>query len=95
MDLRFSGQMWFWRGPAPWHFVSVPEQECGAIEAASAVVSYGWGMIPVAARIGATGWQTSLWPKDGGYIVPVKAGVRKAEGLEIGDVVAVHLAVDV
>ena len=95
MDLRFSGEMWFWRGPAPWHFVSVPEQDCGAIEAASALVSYGWGMIPVAARIGATGWQTSLWPKDGGYIVPVKAGVRKAEGLEIGDIVAVHLAVDV
>jgi len=95
MDLRFSGEMWFWRGPAPWHFVSVPEQDCGAIEAASALVSYGWGMIPVVARIGATGWQTSLWPKDGGYIVPVKAGVRKAEGLEIGDVVAVHLAVDV
>jgi len=95
MDLQFSGEMWFWRGPAPWHFVSVPEQDCGALEAASAVVSYGWGMIPVAARIGATGWKTSLWPKDGGYIVPVKTWVRKAEGLEIGDVVAVHLAVDV
>ena len=95
MDLQFSGEMWFRRGPAPWHFVSVPEQDCGALEAASAVVSYGWGMIPVAARIGATGWKTSLWPKDGGYIVPVKTWVRKAEGLEIGDVVAVHLAVDV
>ena len=95
MDLQFSGEMWFWRGPPPWHFVSVPEQDCGALEAASAVVSYGWGMIPVAARIGATGWKTSLWPKDGGYIVPVKTWVRKAEGLEIGDVVAVHLAVDV
>jgi hypothetical protein len=95
MDLQFSGEMWFWRGPAPWHFVSVPEQDCGALEAASAVVSYGWGMIPVAARIGGTEWKTSLWPKDGGYIVPVKTWVRKAEGLEIGDVVAVHLAVDI
>ncbi|SFH29581.1 protein of unknown function [Actinopolymorpha cephalotaxi] len=50
-------------------------------------------MIPVAARIGATEWATSLWPKDGGYIVPVKAGVRRAEGLELGDVVTVGLDV--
>jgi hypothetical protein len=94
VDLEFSGEMWFWRGPAPWHFVTVTDEECGQLEAASATVSYGWGMIPVAARIGATGWKTSLFPKDGRYIVPVKAWVRKAEGLEVGDVVTVRLAVD-
>jgi hypothetical protein len=95
VDLQFSGEMWFWKGPAPWHFVTVPEDHCGALEAASALVTYGWGMIPVAAQIGATGWTTSLWPKDGQYIVPVKAWVRKAEDLEVGDVVTVRLAVDV
>jgi hypothetical protein len=95
MDLEFSGEMWFWRGPAPWHFVTVPDEECGALEAASSLVTYGWGMIPVAARIGATGWTTSLFPKDGRYIVPVKAWVRNAEGLEVGDLVTVRLAVDV
>lgn len=95
MDLEISGELWFWRGPAPWHFVTVPESECGALESASALVTYGWGMIPVAARIGATGWTTSLWPKDGGYLVPVKAAVRRAEGLELGDEVTVHLTVDV
>jgi hypothetical protein len=52
-------------------------------------------MIPVTARIGATRWSTSLFPKDGRYLVPVKAGVRKAEGLDVGDVVAVRLTVDV
>ena len=93
MDLEFSGEMWFWKGPAPWHFVTVPDEECGALEATSAAVSYGWGMIPVEARIGATGWKTSLWPKDGRYVVPVKAWVRKAEGLELGDTVTVRLAV--
>jgi uncharacterized protein DUF1905 len=95
MNLDFSGEMWFWKGPAPWHFVTVPDPECGEIEAASAMVTYGWGMIPVTARIGATGWKTSLFPKDGRYIVPVKAWVRKAEGLEVGDTVRVNLAVDV
>jgi hypothetical protein len=87
--------MWFWRGPAPWHFITVPDQECGALEAASALVTYGWGMIPVTARIGATEWTTSLFPKDGRYIVPVKARVRKAEGLDVGDLVAVRLSVEV
>jgi hypothetical protein len=95
MELEFSGEVWFWRGPAPWYFVTVPEKECAAIGAASAEVSYGWGMIPVTARIGATDWRTSLWPKDGSYIVPVKASVRKAEAVDEGDVVTVHLTVDV
>lgn len=94
MDLEFSGEMWFWKGPSPWHFVTVPDEECGALEAASALVTYGWGMIPVTARIGATGWTTSLFPKDGRYLVPVRASVRRAEGLGVGDLVRVHLTVD-
>jgi hypothetical protein len=93
MELEFSGLMWFWKGPAPWHFITVPDEECADLEAASAFVTYGWGMIPVTARIGATGWKTSLFPKDGRYIVPVKASVRKAEELEIGDSVTVRLTI--
>jgi hypothetical protein len=95
MDLEFSGELWFWRGPAPFHFVTVPDEDCGPLEAVSPRVSYGWGMIPVAARIGRTRWTTALWPKDGGYIVPVKTWVRRAEALELGDEVTVGLAVDV
>jgi len=95
MDLEFTGEMWFWKGPAPWHFVTVPEDDCVELEATSAFVSYGWGMIPVEARIGDTGWTTSLFPKDRRYVVPVKAWVRKAEGLEVGDIVTVRLVVDV
>lgn len=95
MELEFSGEMRFWRGPAPWHFVTVPEEGSHELNATCASASYGWGMIPVLARIGATGWRTSLFPKDGRYLVPVKAGVREAEGLTVGDAVTVHLAVDV
>ena len=93
MKLEFSGEIWFWRGPAPHHFITVPDEECGALEAASAFVTYGWGMIPVAAQIGATEWTTSLFPKDGRYIVPVRASVRNAERLELGDTVTVRLTV--
>jgi hypothetical protein len=95
MDLEFSGEMWFWKGPAPWHFVTVPDDECGALEAVAAQVTYGWGMIPVTAQIGDTRWETSLFPKDGRYIVPVKVRVQRAERLQLGDVVTVRLAVDV
>ena len=93
MDLEFSGEVWFWRGPSPYHFVTVPEDESAELRAASGLVTYGWGMIPVEARIGSTRWTTSLFPKDGGYVVPVKAQVRKAEGLELGDTVTVRLAI--
>ena len=95
MVLEFSGDVWFWKGPAPYHFVTVPVGDCADLEAASEFVSYGWGMIPVSARIGETQWTTSLWPKDGAYVVPLKAKVRKAERVDVGDVVTLRLTVDV
>ena len=94
MNLTFSGEIWWWKGPSPWHFITVPEDESVELEAISALVSYGWGMIPVRAQIGETHWETSLFAKDGRYIVPVKARIRQAEKLEIGDVVEVQLRVD-
>ena len=93
MEIEFTGPVIEWRGPAPYHFVTVPEDECAELETASAFVSYGWGMIPVTAHIGDTKWTTSLWPKDGKYIVPLKTAVRKAEGLELGDEVTIRLVV--
>jgi hypothetical protein len=95
MDLEFTGEIWHWKGPAPWYFVTVPEEGCADLEASSAFVTYGWGMIPVTVRIGETTWTTSLWPKDGTYVVPLKAAVRNAEGLDLGDAVTVRLNVDV
>jgi hypothetical protein len=93
VNLEFSGALWFWKGPAPWHFVTVPDEECAELAATSPAVTYGWGMLPVTVRIGSTRWTTSLFPKDGRYLVPVKAHVRDAEGLEVGDVVTVRLEV--
>jgi len=50
-------------------------------------------MIPATVRIGQTTWQTSLFPKNGGYIVPIRAGVQRAENLAAGDVVTLQLTV--
>lgn len=95
MDLEVSGELWFWKGPAPWHFITVPEDDCLAIADVADIASYGWGCIPVTARIGDTEFRTSLIPKDGGYLVPVKADVRKSQSIELGDAVHVRLVIDV
>jgi hypothetical protein len=92
MDLEFGGEIWFWRGPSPFHFITVPDEQSREIEDESSSLTYGWGMIPVRAQIGETEWTTSLFPKNQRYIVPVKDAVRKAEGLALGDVVTVRLA---
>jgi hypothetical protein len=93
MNIEFNGKIWFWKGPAPWFFVTVPENQSRDLKAISGLVTYGWGVIPVHVRIGETEWQTSLFPKDGRYIVPIKASVRQTENLEEGDNVTVRLEV--
>ena len=93
MHIEFESRIWYWRGPAPWFFVTVPDKQCDDLRAISGFVTYGWGMIPAKVRIGKTEWTTSLFPKDGSYIVPIKASVRKAEDLEEGDKVTVQLEV--
>ncbi len=94
MDLEFSGEIIHWRGPAPFHFVTVPEEQSAEIEAVSSMVTYGWGAIPVKARVGRTDFTTSLFPKDDLYLVPIKNAVRRAEGLMLGDEVTVRLRLD-
>ena len=93
MNIEFTGKIWFWKGPAPWFFVTIPEKESRDIKVISNIVTYGWGVIPVHVRIGKTEWTTSLFPKDGRYIVPIKADVRKAEKLSEGDEVTVQLEI--
>ena len=93
MIIEFSGKIFIWKGPAPWFFVTVPAKQSRDLKAISGLVTYGWGVIPVHVRIGNTEWTTSLFPKDGRYLVPIKASVRKAENLEEGDKVNVRLEV--
>lgn len=50
-------------------------------------------MIPVRARIGRTAWETSMFPREGGSALPIKAAVRRAEGIELGDEVEVVVEV--
>jgi len=61
MERAFDGEIHYWRGPAPYHFVALPVAEA---------VTYGWGMVPVSVRIGDTTWRTSLFPKDAATCCP-------------------------
>ncbi len=94
MIIEFTGEIWYWRGPSPFYFVTVPPEQSSDLKAISGIVTYGWGMIPVTARIGKTGWKTSLFPKNGGYIIPIKSTVRKAENLDEGQQVTIQLQVE-
>ena len=93
MKFEFSGPIWYWRGPAPHHFVTVPAELCQDLRTIARSVTYSWGMIPVMARIGKTEWKTSLFPQDGSYIVPIRANVQQAERLTVGDTVTLRLEV--
>ncbi len=93
MEIEFAGKIWYWRGPSPFYFITVPAGEAEQLKAISALVTYGWGMIPVHVTIGGTRFYTALWPKDDSYIVPIKASVRKAEELDVDDEVTVRLEI--
>jgi hypothetical protein len=93
VDTEFTADLWEWRGPAPFYWLSVPEHFCAVIRAEAAEASYGWGAIPVRVRIGGTVWETSLLPRDGGYALPVKAAVRTTEHIGEGDTVTVAMSI--
>ena len=93
MIAEFEGEVIYWRGPAPFLFVAVPERPSRDLKAISAGVTYGWGVIPAILRIGQTEWTSSLFPKDGRYLVPIKMSVQKAENLKVGDTVFIRLEV--
>jgi hypothetical protein len=91
MIIQFTGKIIFWRGPAPFYFVSVPDEQSQVIKSISKIVTYGWGVIPTNVTIGKTLFYTALFPKNGHYLVPIKKDVRDAENLDIGDEISLQL----
>jgi hypothetical protein len=102
-EWSFTGPLWQWRGKTKdgspsstaWHFVTITGDVADAIRAAAPGRSAAWGSVYVHVTVGKTRWQTSVFPsKDaGGYLLPVKASVRKAERLAEGDEVTLTLSV--
>jgi hypothetical protein len=94
MEFEFESVLIEWRGPAPFVFAPIPEDESAAIKAFAKKASYGWGCIPVIAKIGNTEFTTSIMPKDGRFLLPVKVAVQKTEIVGIGDLVFARIRIN-
>ncbi len=93
MELGFEAVVIEWRGPAPFYYARLPDDAAAEITRVKKAVTYGWGVIPVEAAIGDMSFTTSLFPRDGTYLLPLKDKVRRAIGVTVGDVVQVAMQV--
>jgi len=89
----FQADVIYWRGPSPFFFVAAPPREAVELRHVAKAVSYGWGMVPVEARIGEVAFTTSLFPRDETYLLPLKAAVRRKTGVTAGDMIFVEMTV--
>ena len=89
---RFTADLWEWESRANWFFVTLPDDIGGEIQDLP-MPPRGFGSVPVRARIGSSAFETSIFPTDDSFVLPVKRAVRVREGLERGDPVAVELEV--
>ena len=92
-SFEFDAIVIHWRGPSPYFYAPIPAGHVEDIRHASRLVSYGWGVIPVEAVIGGTRFTTSLFPKDGGYLLPLKDAVRKPNAITAGDTVRITMTI--
>ena len=99
--ITHTGPLWRWttdKAPAAWFFVTI-DGEAGEVLSATALMHRletgrraGFGSLKVTAQIGDSSFSTSVFrSKDTGWMLPVKAAIRKAEGLTEGDCVTVLL----
>ena len=93
MELIFTNVVIEWRGPAPYYYLPLTEEAAEDVHDVRKMATYGWGVIPVAARIGEVEFKTSLFPRDGGYLLPLKDAVRKPAGITVGDEISVEMTI--
>jgi hypothetical protein len=90
-EFEFTGDLVEWRGPSPFYFVPVPIEMSVEIKALAKTLSYGWGVVPVRARIGETDFTTALIPREGVFMVPVKDVVLRENAIELGETISVWM----
>ncbi len=78
-----------------WYFAPLPIALSTKLKNTHKDIARGWGSLRVSARIGATEWNTSIFPdtKSGVYLLPLKVEVRRREAIGDGDAVSVSLGV--
>jgi Domain of unknown function (DUF1905) len=93
VQFSFQAEVIYWRGPSPFFFVAVPAPHAEELRQVARAVTYGWGMIPVEARIGDVAFTTSLFPKDETYLLPLKTAVRRRTDITAGDRISVEMTI--
>lgn len=83
MDWTFTADVIEWRGPAPYYYLPMDEDDSADLKVEAAGLEY-WGQVAVVVAIGDTTFTTAVFPKEGRYLVPLKAAVREAEGIDLG-----------
>ncbi|HYH73995.1 MAG TPA: DUF1905 domain-containing protein [Nocardioides sp.] len=92
MEIEFAGEVVEWRGPAPFVFVVLPADAADLVDEVKADVVY-WGVVPVRAWIGDTEFTTAMFPREDTWFLPLKVAVRRAEDVDLGQVVHVRMQV--
>lgn len=90
---RFEAEIVHWRGPSPYYFAPVPQVVADKIAAVASSVSYGWGVIPVEARIGDVVFTTSLIPRNGTYLLPLKDAARQRLDIPASGLLPVRMTI--
>lgn len=93
--ITVMGTLWLWNGEGgSWHFLTVPKEQSDEIRAESLAHRGGFGSVKVEARVNGIAWRTSVFPqKSGGYILPVKASVRRDAVISAGDEISLELEI--
>lgn len=92
MEITVTGTMIEWRGPAPFWFLPFSEDDSAVIDDLKPMLTYGWGCIPVTCRIGKSTFTTSIMPRQGRYLIPLKDAVRTAENIDPDTSVTAHVS---
>lgn len=92
---KIKSKVWLYPGMAGWHFLTIPKKESEAIKKVHGKNARGWGSLPVVVTLGKTEWKTSIFPdkQSGTYLLPLKAAVRRAEGIDAGESVAYSITI--
>ncbi len=93
---KIRARVWLYPGEeACWHFVTLPKKQSAEIKKIFGTIKRGWGSLQVLATLGKTSWETSIFPdkKAGGYLLPLKASVRKEEKISSGDTITLLIEI--
>lgn len=93
MEMTFKAELWEWQGQGAWFFVSLPNEYYSEIKAISSSPKKGFGSVKIEASVGKSEWKTSIFPDttSATYLLPIKKAIRKAENLNIRDMVNIKV----